>query len=92
MREPAKLSITCPKCGGHQFKLLEDLTGYHLVEGINDDGVLEVSGELNDHSDEGENQRLQCVSHVACEGSKIGATQMCLHESEIPDGIKLEWI
>lgn len=88
MSRKAKKRLVCPECGwdGSEdgkldfcFRYLEEVTNERRVEGFNDAGVLEISGE--DHlaiEDDGMNHRLRCGN--------------CLLEFPIPDGIKLDFV
>ena len=88
MAKKAKPRLVCPKCGWdgtddgmHDFcfRYLEEVTSERRVEGFNDAGVLEISGE--DHiaiEDDGTSHRLRCGD--------------CLAEFAIPEGIKLDFV
>lgn len=80
--------LGCPKCGWdgsadgtHDFcfRYLEEVTAIRRVERINDDGILEISGEEHIGIDDpGANARLQCGD--------------CLTEFPIPEDLKIEFV
>jgi len=73
--------LICPHCGeSDNFTFYEDISSRRSVNGINEQGDLEIEGfyETDGCDEDGENERLLCDS--------------CLKECRIPDSLGVAFV
>lgn len=77
--KPKVTPLVCPKCGGSELRLIEDVTRYYRLSKATTAAVKAVADWPPDIDNDGENQRLHC------------SNGLCLHEWPILDGVALDW-